>query len=94
MVDIIRDIAVEEKIFNVKANAEDLTQRIKRIHISDIMNPRDTVMKRKYSPHVTDKLFLTFLAGKGHHVLVQDILETKENQARIRRCSRQRGYPL
>lgn len=81
IVEIIRDVAVEEKILErVRAkNVEEEKERLSRIHISDIMNPREAVMKRRHGVRVTDTLLLTFLAGKGHHVLVQDILDTKEN---------------
>ena len=70
---VSRDPAIEERILNGIKDAllEEENERLKVWHISDILNPRQAYLKRKVGARIDNVSALMFIAGQGHHIVIE-----------------------
>jgi hypothetical protein len=70
---ITRDAAIEERVVNglKQTMMVEEAERLHKYHISDIMSQRQAVLKRKLGYRIDNTTALMFIAGQGHHVVIE-----------------------
>jgi len=77
MVEIIRDTESENEI--KKRIKERLSTTRTGIHVSDLISPRLTFLRKKYGVRISDEQAMYFIVGRSHHSIVQSVI-TSNNE--------------
>lgn len=78
MADIMEDPEMHDRIIEtckVWLNKED---RLGEIHVSDVMDPRQAVMKRKYGNRMNERQVMLFISGRSYHELIEALVDNNQ----------------
>jgi hypothetical protein len=56
----------------------DKEERLNEIHVSDIMDPRQGVLKRLYGLRQTDRETLLFISGRSYHQIMEALVDNNK----------------
>lgn len=75
MTDISEDADMHDNIIATCKEWLNKEDRLGDIHVSDLMDPRLAVLKRKYGIRLTEREVLLFISGRSYHEIIEALVE-------------------